>query len=206
MPAKDPNPVLHGQGYVPLAMEADGSHSYQLPPATIGKIPLLVMNSKVVAMAAMVTGMLLAGCDASSGVAARIQEKSAVFAQLTPKQKKNIEEGVIEHGYTTDMVYMALGKPSKVREKAAPEGTVLMWTFNNYFPTVAVARLSLNDPSRKYRSAQISPNAPGNPVSISSTKPSGPEPGVDSLGDIPSETLHVLFFDGKVFQIKLESE
>jgi len=163
------------------------------------------MKSKVVAMAALVTGMMLAGCDASSGVAARIQEKSTVFAQLTPEQKKNIEDGAIEMGYTTDMVYMALGKPSKVREKAAPEGTVLMWTFNNYFPTVAVSRLALNDPSRHgYRSGQVYANVPGNTVSISSTVPSGPEPGVDSLGEIPSETLHVLFFDGRVFQIKLE--
>lgn len=151
-----------------------------------------------------VLASLLASCDATSGTAARIQEKSAVFATLTPEQKKNIEEGAIEHGYTTDMVYMALGRPSKTREKASPDGTVLMWTFNNYFPTVAVSRLSMNDPSRKYRPGQVSPNTPGNPVSISSTKPSGPEPGVDSLADVPSETLHVLFLDGKVFQIKLE--
>ena len=162
--------------------------------------------------AALAVAILLAGCDATSGVTARIQEKSAVFAQLTPEQKKNIEEGAIEYGYTTDMVYMALGKPSKVKEKAAPEGTVLMWTFNNYFPTVAVSQLALNDPSRKYKAPPLSTNypreGPGGTTapSISSTKPSGPEPGVDSLGDIPSETLHVLFLDGKVFQIKLEGE
>ncbi|MBK8857960.1 MAG: hypothetical protein IPN11_09905 [Opitutaceae bacterium] len=164
------------------------------------------MKSTLVSICALAAVMQLAGCDASSGITARIQEKSAVFAQLTPEQKKNIEEGGIEYGYTTDMVYMALGKPSKVREKAAPEGTVLMWTFNNYFPTVTVAKLSLNDPSRKYRAGQVSSMAPRNSVSLSSTVPSGPEPGVDSLGDIPSETLHVLFLDGKVFQIKLESE
>ena len=68
--------------------------------------------------AALALAILLAGCDATSGTAARIQEKSAVFAQLTPEQKKNIEEGAIEHGYTTDMVYMALGKPTKSREKS----------------------------------------------------------------------------------------
>ncbi len=146
----------------------------------------------------------LAGCDATSGTAARIQEKATIYAELTPEQKKNIEEGMIEVGYTMDMVYMALGRPSKVREKAAPEGTVVMWTFNNYFPTVAVSRLSMNDPSRKYRGPQVSPNAPRNSVSISSTRPSGPEPGVDSLGDIPSETLHVIFHEGRVIKIALE--
>ena len=162
--------------------------------------------------AALAVAILLAGCDATSGVTARIQEKSAVFAQLTPEQKKNIEEGAIEYGYTADMVYMALGKPSKVKEKAAPEGTVLMWTFNNYYPSIAVTQLAMNDPSRKYKAAQLTTNYPrvgpggSTAASLSSTKPTGPEPGVDSLGDIPSETLHVLFLDGKVFQIKLESE
>jgi hypothetical protein len=161
--------------------------------------------------AALLATILLAGCDATSGVTARIQEKSAVFAQLTPDQKKNIEEGAIEYGYTTDMVYMALGKPTKVKEKAAPEGTVLMWTFNNYYPTVAVSQLAMNAPGRKYREPTMSANTPDSGSNVkspglSSTKPSGPEPGVDSLADIPSETLHVLFLEGKVFQIKLENE
>ncbi len=170
------------------------------------------MKSIVTIGTALLAAISLASCDATSGTAARIQEKSAVFAQLTPEQKKNIEEGAIEYGYTTDMVYMALGKPSKVREKAAPEGTVLMWTYNNYYPSVAVSQLALNDPSRKYKPAQLSTNYPNTgpggstAASISSTKPAGPEPGVDSLGSIPSETLHVLFLDGKVFQIKLEGE
>ncbi len=169
------------------------------------------MKSIVIIGTALLAAMALAGCDATSGTAARIQEKSAVFATLTPEQKKNIEEGAIEYGYTADMVYMALGKPSKVREKAAPEGTVLMWTYNNYYPTVAVVELAYNAPGRKYRAPAINANTPdtGSPVkspSISSTKPTGPEPGVDSLGEIPSETLHVLFLDGKVFQIKLEGE
>ncbi len=169
------------------------------------------MKSIVTIGAALLAAMALAGCDATSGTTARIQEKSAVFATLTPEQKKNIEEGTIEYGYTQDMVYMALGKPSKVREKTAPEGQVVMWTFNNYYPTVAVVELANNAPGRKYRPPAIGPNTPdtGSAVkspSISSTKPSGPEPGVDSLGDIPSETLHVIFHEGKVIQIKLEGE
>ena len=80
-----------------------------------------------------------------------------------------------------------------------------MWTYHNYYPTVAVSQVSLNDPSRHgYRTGQISPNVPGNPVPLSSTAPTGPEPGVDSISDIPSETLHVLFLNGVVFDIKLE--
>ena len=163
--------------------------------------------------AALSAAMLLAGCDATSGTAARIQEKSALYAQLTPEQKKNIEEGAIEHGYTMDMVYMALGKPSKSREKAAPEGTVVMWTYNNYYPTVTASTVTLNNPSRRrlnYQASSLFPN--NNPnvgpqaANIAGTKPTGPEAGIDNLPDVPSETLYVLFLDGKVFQIKLEGE
>ncbi len=162
---------------------------------------------------ALSAAVLMAGCDATSGTAARIQEKSAIYAQLTPEQKKNIEEGAFEHGYTTDMVYMALGKPSKVREKAAPEGTVLMWTYNNYYPTVTASAVTLNNPSRRrlnYQTSSLFPNrnptVGPQPADIASTKSTGPEAGVDSLPEVPSETLYVLFLDGKVFQIKLEGE
>ena len=59
--------------------------------------------------------VILAGCDATSGISARIQEKSAIFEALSPEQKKAIAEGAIEYGDTADMVYMPLGKPSKTR-------------------------------------------------------------------------------------------
>lgn len=165
------------------------------------------MKTAIFGGAALACAVFVAGCNSNpkSGIALRIQEKSAVFAQLTPEQKKNIEGGAIEVGFTTDMVYMALGKPYKEREKSAPEGKVVMWTYHNYYPAVAASQLSLNDPSRHgYRSGQLSPNAPRNPVSISSTAPSGPEASVDTIADIPSETLHVLFLNGVVFDIKLE--
>ncbi|MBV5332683.1 hypothetical protein JZU54_03780 [bacterium] len=98
--------------------------------------------------AALVLAVLISGCDASSGKTARIQEKSAVFAQLTPEQKKSIESGSIEVGYTADMVYMALGKPSKVKSKESPEGKTEMWTYNNFAPAASASHLSLGDPSR----------------------------------------------------------
>jgi hypothetical protein len=43
-------------------------------------------------------------------------------------------------------------------------------------------------------------------ASISSTKPTGPEPGIDTLADVPSDTLYVLLLNGRVFELKLESQ
>ena len=150
--------------------------------------------------------LALVGCE-TGGINSRIQEKSAVFAALTPAQQQVIKDGGIELGYTGDMVYMALGKPSKVRSKDAPEGTVEMWTYNNYFPSVAVSQLSLNSPGRHgYRSGQTSPNAPRNSTSISSTASSGPEPSIDGLADMPSDTLHIVLLNNQVIQLALESD
>ena len=76
--------------------------------------------------------LLLAAC--SSGISARIQEKSEVFAQFTPEVQKNIREGTIEPGYTADMVYMALGKPTKETVKDTPHGKVGIWSYANFYP------------------------------------------------------------------------
>ena len=168
-------------------------------------------TSLFTALAGLLVLAMQTGCE-SSGLSARIQEKSAVFAALTPEQQQTIQEGAIELGYTADMVYLALGKPSKVRSRDDPEGRVDMWTYNHFYPSVAVTQLAMNDPGRKYKVAQITTNYPrldadGNPApSISSTKPTGPEPGVDTMADIPSDTLYVLLLNDRVFQLKLESQ
>lgn len=154
---------------------------------------------------------LQTGCE-NSGTSARIQEKSAVFAALTPEQQQTIQEGAIELGYTADMVYMALGKPSKVKTQDDPEGRVEMWTYQNFYPSVAVTQLAMNDPSRKYRAPPLTTNYPHEgpgrttAASLSSTKPTGPEPGIDSLADVQSDTLYVLLLNGRVFQLKLDSQ
>jgi hypothetical protein len=107
---------------------------------------------------------------------------------------------------------MALGKPSKVKAQDDPEGRVEMWTYHNFYPSVAVTNLAMNDPGRKYRAAPLTTNYPGTgpggttAPSISSTKPVGPEPGIDTLADVPSDTLYVLLLNGRVFDLKLESQ
>lgn len=150
------------------------------------------------------------GCN-TSGRSARIQEKSAIFASLGPDQQKYIQRGGIEVGYTADMVYMALGKPSKTKLKDSPDGPVEMWTFYNYLPTVNAVHLVTNRPGSHYSSGQVSSSLP-NENSLGPTAPSlfstsggGPEPTLN-VADMPVDTLYVFFFHGKVFKIQLESE
>jgi len=83
----------------------------------------------VVAGLALITG----GC-ATEAINARIQEKSTVFGRLPAEVQKDIREGTIAPGYTADMVYMALGSPSKVKVKDTPDGKVGVWIYSNFYP------------------------------------------------------------------------
>ena len=141
------------------------------------------------------------GCDPASGIATRIAEKSAVFTQLTPEQKAKIEQGVVEIGFTADMVYMAMGRPQKITEKQLPAGQVAMWTYRNFLPTTSMSLLTVNHPSRHgYSPGQTSANAPRN-----SGAGNGPEPSIDGMPDLPLETLHVFLLNDRVCELKVES-
>ena len=158
------------------------------------------MNTNPVHGLVLILALASSGCDPASGIATRISERSAVFTQLTPDQKAKIEQGVVEIGFTADMVYMAMGRPQKVTEKTVPLGQVAMWTYRNFLPNTSLSLLSDNHPSRHgYTSGQTSANAPR-----SGGAGSGPEPSIDGMPDLPLETLHVFLLNGRVCELKIE--
>lgn len=160
--------------------------------------------------AALGLAFLVSGCE-STGRTARIQEKSAVYATLTPQQKKAIDEGMILPDFTADMVYMAVGHPDKVKSKDTPEGRTEMWTYTNYYPTTAATNMTFNTPGARYATETVSANAPShgsggsrgsNPSSFSGAA-SGPTASM-TLSDMPAHTLYVFLFNGKVFDAKVD--
>ncbi len=69
--------------------------------------------------------VLLAGCNTA---APRIAEHAAAFAALDPATQKNIRNGIVEPGFTSDMVYMALGKPTRTITDAIGNG---VWIYHH---------------------------------------------------------------------------
>lgn len=164
--------------------------------------------------------LLLSGCETTSTNInntalrqLRIQDKAAVYAQLTPELQTKVTKGVIEVGYTSDMVYLALGAPSKKKEKTATEGTVELWSYNTYYPTVTATQLSLNNPGARFQPFTNSVSMPdlhaagagaaGAAPSLFSTT-GGPTPSL-GLADLPLETVYVTLYNNKVIKISLES-
>jgi hypothetical protein len=149
--------------------------------------------------------LLMTGCETSNPTA-RINEKATVFASLTPAQQADVKAGVIEHGYNADMVYMALGKPSKKAVRETPDGPVEMWTYQNFYAPPAFA--TPGNAMQQFRADKEPGVMVTNPVGgqrpISATR-GGPQTNLH-LPEPVMDTLYVQFFDGKVFSIKLESE
>lgn len=148
--------------------------------------------------------LLSAGCE-STGVSSRIEEKATAFAALTPEQQKMIRAGEIELGFTSDMVYMALGKAAKTEIKDTSDGPVTMLTFDKYYPTrnvmMSLTRnggMSYSGPIQGNNTPSMGGSASGTDVNTVNSRMSL-EPA-----DPTFHTLYVFLFMDKVFQIKLD--
>lgn len=70
--------------------------------------------------------LMLAGCDT---IDTRINQHATEFAALPAAARREIRHGNIKPGFSTNMVYMALGRPSSIT--AAPDGDVI-WDYPRY--------------------------------------------------------------------------
>jgi len=72
----------------------------------------------------------LPGCQT---VDSRIKEKPEVFASVDKATQDKIKQGIIDLGYTEDMVYLALGAPDQKRETVTATGRSVTWIYNTYY-------------------------------------------------------------------------
>jgi hypothetical protein len=71
-----------------------------------------------------------AGCQT---VDDRIREKPAVFANVDKATQNKIKQGIIDLGFSQDMVYLALGKPDQQHESVTATDRSLTWLYNSYY-------------------------------------------------------------------------
>ncbi len=72
----------------------------------------------------------ITGCQT---VESRIKEKPEVFAKVDKATQDKIKQGIIDLGYTEDLVYVALGEPDQKRETVTATGKTLTWIYNTYY-------------------------------------------------------------------------
>jgi hypothetical protein len=59
----------------------------------------------------------------------RIQRHPDVFAAFPTNVQANVRSGIVDVGYTPDMVYIALGRPDRVLVRETAEGRVEIWVY-----------------------------------------------------------------------------
>jgi hypothetical protein len=97
------------------------------PPSVITGI----MNPlKTFALLFAAAALVLTGCQS---VDSRIRENPQLFASLDAQTQAKIRQGIIELGYTHDMVYLALGAPDQKRESRSVNGTTTLWIYSTYY-------------------------------------------------------------------------
>jgi hypothetical protein len=132
------------------------------------------------------TLLTVAGCNTANS---RYQQVSAT---MTPdaKTQKQIKRGVIEPGYTPEMVYLALGKPTVPADSivdATKDGTWIYRDFNGTdrdFVRAGYRRRVVFDPSRR--------------SDVVVTEPIDTK----AFPNLEPHSLHVTFRDGRVVEIK----
>ena len=88
------------------------------------------MKSRIFASLLISVLAFLAGCQT---VDDRIKEKPQVFANVDKATQDKIKQGIIDLGYSEDMVYLALGSPDQKRESATAAGKTVTWIYNTYY-------------------------------------------------------------------------
>ena len=76
-------------------------------------------------------GLLLAvsGCATPE---ARIKRHAELFGSFPPEVQAKVRQGIIQLGYTRDMVFVAIGQPNHIQQRVDSSGTTLVWRYTAY--------------------------------------------------------------------------
>jgi hypothetical protein len=129
--------------------------------------------------------ILISGCATA---------KPTTSTTMEPKIRTKVEKGIIEPGFTPEMVYLALGKPSEPAAGLADATTNGTWVYRDYngngreIVKPGFRRHVVADPAKK--------------TDVIKTEPIERE----TLQKLPANSLHVTFRDGRVAEIQRVSD
>jgi hypothetical protein len=133
----------------------------------------------------------LTGCNTASS---RLRNTPTTATSLEPAIRAKIDKGIVEPGFTPEMVYLALGKPTVPSEGLADATTNGTWIYRDFhrndrdFVRAGFRRRVVFDPVR--RSDTIV------------TEPVDPK----AFPNLEPHSLHVIFRDGRVVELQRVAE
>lgn len=155
------------------------------------------------AFAAFALVLSLAGC--ASPRETRIQEGAALFRTLKPSDQALIREGLVDVGFTREMVLLALGEPTRRSTAETSQGAVETLVYRNVLMSPGSAqKLAFDTPSaRPTGGVMTAAAAPGGP-SLTSTQGSRAQSTLSDGSDNPVGTLLLELQAGRVTRMQME--
>jgi hypothetical protein len=136
--------------------------------------------------------LALSGCNTASS---RLREYPESAAQFDKATRDKIARGVVEPGFTPEMVYMALGKPSEPAEGLASQTKDGTWIYHEFHPRnerdfvrAGYRRRVVFDPVKR---SDTVVNEPVDPRLFPSLRP---------------RSVHVTFREGRVVEVQRVAE
>ncbi len=83
---------------------------------------------------AVLLGIAAIALMACNTTGSRIRAQQELFDSYPPEVQENIRNGVVEVGYTPEMVVMALGEPDQKMAAKSEEGAEDVWTYRKSSP------------------------------------------------------------------------
>lgn len=132
----------------------------------------------------LVAGLLVvavAGCNTA--------RTPTTATKLEPKIRQQVGRGIVEPGFTPEMVYLALGRPSEPAQSLVDATTNGTWVYNDFhrndrdFVQAGFRRRVVFDPGRK--------------SDVVVTERLDPK----SLANFRPHSVHITFRDGRVVEI-----
>lgn len=134
--------------------------------------------------------------------ASRIGEHRTLFAALPRPEQAKIEQGLIDVGFRHELVYMAIGRPSKVVKSAEPGSSAETWRYHNFvFAPTSASIVAPTQTGARFEGRQISGSSTRG--GLTST-PRGSATGALNDSGADTGTLLVDLVDGRVIRIRLE--
>lgn len=114
--------------------------------------------------------------------------------RLEPDIKTKVDQGIIEPGFTPEMVFLALGKPTEPAESLADATTNGTWVYRDFQRS---DRTTLKPGFR--RRVVSDPNKKTDVIVNEAIDPK-------ALPNLPARSLHVTFRDGRVVEIQRSAD
>ncbi|MEY2877829.1 MAG: hypothetical protein RLZZ15_209 [Verrucomicrobiota bacterium] len=146
------------------------------------------------------SAVIVSACETTR--AARIREFPEHYAALGTRDRKLIDEGLFDLGFSAEAVFMSLGKPNKIATEETLAGPVEIWTYKNFLYGAAGAIIQRPNPALPSQPQRtITRNVP---ASNAPTAPASNPPPIPVIADPPHATLHLTIKGGILVHARID--